>query len=248
MSKQTKGKTSEGSFVISQPRDKYSLINPLRWSKKHYKERENWKCEHRHSGVTHPRCFNKAFGIEERIGCLDIETSNLKADFGIVLSWAIKIFDKDELYYDVLTEADLRNSRFDKRMMETLINTLWKLDRVVTWFGRRFDVPFVRTRALHWKLPFPTYGMLWHTDAWSIARNKLCLHSNRQGNVARVIQGIDIKTKIHPAIWQTVQFGNRKARREALNYVLEHNERDVLQLEENYRILRQFVKEVRGSL
>lgn len=232
-------------------RYKFSQINPLRWSKQEIEKRSMWRCPaHRHQGLSsgHQACYNSYFGIKERIGCLDIEASNLRADFGIVLSWCIKTSEEDTIYYDCLTSKDLQQGTLDRRLMETLINTLWKYDRIVGHYSSRFDVPFIRTRAMKWDLEFPTYGMLWHSDVWRWAKYKLCLSSNRQGNVASAVQHFDVKTKMHPEKWLAVQFGSKAERKEALEYVLDHNEKDVRQLDGNYLKLKPFIKERRTSL
>jgi len=232
-------------------RYKLSQVNPLRWSKAEIDKRSMWRCsQHRHQGLStgHQNCYNKYFGITERIGCIDIEASNLKANFGIILSWSIKTLDKDEIWYDCLTSRDLQCGKFDQRLTETLIRAMWNYDRLVGHYSSRFDLPFVRTRAIQWDLDFPEYGMIWHTDVWRIARDKLCLNSNRQGTVAQALQKKDIKTKIHSEKWLTVQFGNSKERREALDYIVDHNIKDVIQLEGNYTALKPYFKERRTSI
>jgi len=114
----------------------------------------------------------------------------------------------------------------------------------------RFDIPYIRTRALKWGLDdrFPAYGQLYHTDVWRIARTKLKLHSNRQGSVASGIGEIDIKTKIHPHTWLTMQFGTPQERSDAIAEITEHCCLDVEQLATNYRRLAPFVREGRRSI
>jgi len=229
----------------------YSQVNPLRFSKAEYLRRLNWHCpNHRHNGLStgHIACYNAAHNIKERKGFLDIEASNLDANFGIILSWCIKTIGKDEIYYDCLTPKDLRSGITDRRIVETLVDHFWKYDRLVTHYGCKFDIPFIRTRALVHNILFPEYGYIWHTDVWRIARNKLRLNSNRQGSVARAIQGKDIKTSIHPEKWLQVQFGGARERKEALDYVLQHNEYDVKQGEKNYLLLLPFIRETKTSI
>lgn len=225
-------------------------IKPNTMKKDELLDRLNFKCSHGHNGFSHPNCYAKEKGLKERIGCLDIEASNLKANFGIVLSWAIKVIDSDVIIYDNVTEEDLKNNRYDKRIIETLCDELENFDRIVTHYGERFDVPYLRTRAFKWGLEdrFPHYGELYHTDVWKIARNKLCLHSNRQGIVGEAVQHIDIKTRIVPDIWLAMQFGSERVRRNAIAYIVDHCDNDVLQLEGNYLKLRDFAREGRTSI
>jgi len=204
----------------------------------------NFRCEHKHSVFTHPNCFRKSNsrGLE-KVACLDLETSNLHANFGMILSWAIKFID-GKYFKDVVQEGD----EFDYRIVKTCIDVLKKADRVVGHYSTYFDIPFLRTRALYWNIDFPEYGSIYHTDVWKIARRKLRLHSNRQGSVAEAVLHQNIKTRIHPQIWLDIQFGSKAKKEKAINYIVDHNIKDVKQLESNYLKLRKFVREGRNSI
>jgi uncharacterized protein YprB with RNaseH-like and TPR domain len=204
--------------------------------------------EHGHKYLVHFNCFLREHSIEERVGCIDIEASGLKANFGVILSWAIKEVGTDNIYYDVLTDEDIDNGVQDKRLVQTCVDTMRGFDRLVGHYSCKFDIPFIRTRALIHDLDFPKVGSIYHTDTWRMARQVLCLHSNRQDCVAEALQHNNIKTRLHPDAWLKVQFGNKKERKEALAYVLEHNEMDVIQLEGNYLKLKPFCREIRSSI
>ena len=209
----------------------------------------NFRCEHRHTAETHPACYSKAYDCKtERIVAYDLETSNLHADFGIILSWCAKDVLTGELFYDTLSLEDIKTGRLDTRIVSSCIAFLRMYDRWVGQFSTYFDNPFLRTRAVKWGILFPGFGQIWHTDVWAIAKRKLKLHSNRQGSIAETVLGHDVKTRIHPDIWTKVQFGSDKDRVEALAYVLDHNKRDVEQLVENYLALRRFVREGKSSI
>lgn len=228
----------------------YSLINPLRWSWAEQMKRKTWVCSHRHSGLTHPKCYNEAHNIQERVGCLDIETGGLDAGFDLVFCWFIKTSGKNEIWYDCITLDDLKKGYRDKRILENLINTLWNYDRIVTHYGSnyRFDIPFVRTRCIRQGIEFPTYGYLWLSDTYTMAKKLLCLKSNRQGRVAGAILGKDIKTKMTDNHWLAVKYGTIKEKKAALEYIKGHCEADVIQLDENYLKLEPFMRRVRTSI
>jgi uncharacterized protein YprB with RNaseH-like and TPR domain len=213
----------------------------LKWLASH-------NCKHGHKMIAHFNCFLKEHNIEEKVGCLDIEASNLDANFGVMLSWAIKPVSADYTYYDCLTLEDIDKGTSDKRIVESCVERMLEFDRLVGHYSCRFDFPFIRTRALHHKLYFPEYGLIYQTDVWMMAKKKLKLHSNRQDCVAECLLGENIKTRLHPQKWQEVQFGTKAQRREGLRYVLDHNLRDVEQLEANYLALKPFVKETRTSI
>lgn len=228
----------------------YSEINPLRFSWAEQMKRKTWHCQHRHSGLRHTNCYNVAHNIQERVGCFDIETGALDAGFDIVYTWFLKTSGKDEIVYDCISLDDLQKGRKDRRILESLVNTLWEYDRIITHYGSnfRFDIPFVRTRCIRQGIDFPTCGMLWVSDTYSMAKKLLCLKSNRQGRVASAILGKDIKTKMEDNHWLAVKYGTNAEKRKALKYIRDHCEADVHQLDENYLAMKPYMKNVRTSI
>jgi len=198
---------------------------------------------HRHRYTRHFNCFLREFNIQERIGFLDIETSNLKANFGIVLCWCI-LDDKNKLHADWLVKGDLPSGEEDKRIIYSCIREMREFDRIVTHYGTYFDIPFLRTRALIHKLDFPAYGDLYHTDVWKLARKSLCIHSNRQDCVAEALQGKTIKTRIdHPA-WRKAAAGDP----DSIKKVVEHCKHDVPDLKKNFYSLLKYHKLTKSSI
>lgn len=216
-----------------------------------------WRCQHRHNGVRHFNCFLKEFNISEKKGCLDIEAGALNADFDICLSWAIKTVGKDEIFYDHITKKDLDLGTYDKRIIETLVSTMRTYDRLITHYGKNrwFDIPFIRARYLWLKARglyegenFPVHGEIYVSDTYGMSKSLLKIASRRQDAVANTVQGKDIKTKIDKDYWMAIKYGNTKARNKAIDYILDHNHKDVQQLEGNYLTLVPFVKETKSSI
>src|SRR3989337_595646 len=103
------------------------------------------RCIHRHTIHTHPACFarglvkgtwkndkewTKVTGKpwytfpEYKVGYLDIETDSLKADFGTILSWAIKEKGGD-VYLQAITKEELfREKDVDKELVQSLIEVM----------------------------------------------------------------------------------------------------------------------------
>jgi len=52
-------------------------------------KRFNFKCIHSHNGLDHWNCFDQFNNIQKKIAFLDIETSNLKANWGFVFSYCL---------------------------------------------------------------------------------------------------------------------------------------------------------------
>jgi uncharacterized protein YprB with RNaseH-like and TPR domain len=214
----------------------------------------NFRCEHRHNGFEHPVCYARSRAAQgERTGFFDIESSGLKGNFNFMLSWAIKdaaVPGKKGIKNAVLTKEDIMDLSFDKGIVSSCIKEMMQYDKLVTHYGTGFDIPFIRTRALWWKkkdpqfIDFPEFGTIIHSDVYYMAKRALCLHSNRQDCVAEAIQGGNIKTRIHPEIWMRVIGGAK----DALEYIVDHNIKDVLQLEGNFNILRKYMRETRKSI
>lgn len=178
---------------------------------------------------------------EERIGFFDIEASNLDADFGIMLSYCIKDSASDKMYSNVLTLEDIQQSKAgdeDKRLIEKLLVDLGKFDKIVTYYGKRFDVPYIRTRALSTGVEFPVYGTQSHIDLYFIMRHRFKLSSNRLENACRVLLNKTQKTRIENKFWRGGVRGDKKS----LAYILDHNRKDVLDLEKLYYKIINFVR------
>lgn len=216
--------------------------NELRWLINH-------RCQaHGHRYTSHFNCFLKEQRVEERIGYLDIEASNLKANFGIVLSWAIKDGQSDYVYYDHLTNRDVTKfpESEDRRILETCVNTMRQFDRIVTHYGGDFqyDLPYLRTRSMMMGVSFLKHGEVYHADTFSISKKKLSLSSRRQDIIAEALFKSSLKSRIDTAAWRGAIRGNTKCVKE----VLDHNFRDVLELERNFLAMKPFIKLTRKSL
>src|SRR5579859_6965732 len=84
---------------------------------------------HQHRYIEHYECYLKEHPEEgERRAYFDIEASNLDADFGILLSWAIKPSDSKTVIGDVLTPSDIKKGYEDKRIVASAIEALGRFD------------------------------------------------------------------------------------------------------------------------
>ncbi|MGI0022885.1 MAG: hypothetical protein ACRD9Q_08505, partial [Nitrososphaeraceae archaeon] len=116
-------------------------------------------------------------------GYLDIETSGLKANFDITLSYAILVRDtqteKTEIRHGVINRKDVELAikkgdadLIDKRILEKLMEDMSDIDCLIGhWFigKHRHDIPFIRTRcAINNVSGFPKNRMVRYgdTQAW----------------------------------------------------------------------------------
>ena len=79
-----------------------------------------------------------------RIGFFDIEASNLSANYGMLLTACIKPLGENHITKIVKQTS----TKEDKLAVKQTIKALNEYDMIVTWYGVRYDVPFIKTRAL----------------------------------------------------------------------------------------------------
>ena len=212
-------------------------------TKKELLEMYNYKCEHRHNGLSHQKCYERWKREQVKEGYLDIEVTNLAANFGYVLSWFIKTRGKDEFKYGVVDKKDVDKGDFDKTIIQQCIEALNEYDRVYTYYGTRLDIPYLRTRALYHNLSFPLFGMIKHTDLYYHVKSRLKINSNRLETACRTL-GIEGKTHLDGKKWMQASCGNK----DALNYVVDHNKWDVIILEKLHERLEDYYKGTNRSI
>lgn len=180
------------------------------------------RCKHRHSFFEHPECFANLIP-QERVGYLDIETSNLSADYGFIMSYAIKDSQTNKVIGRTLTSKEMLSKDRDKQLVAELNEDIRKYDRIITYYGFKFDVPFIRSRSIKWNLSFPLFKEVVHTDCYMIIKHRMKLGSNR---LERACKFLGIAAKTHPMesdVWSDATIGDKKA----LKYLWEHNVEDV---------------------
>lgn len=194
---------------------------------------ENY-CKHGHTLWEHWNCYEamkqkdgKMADIKERVGYLDIESSHLKATFGLVFCYCIKDGLGKKIFERTVTKKELFGKELDKGVIAQCCEDMRQFSRLVTWYGARFDIPFLRTRAEFHGIEFPKNKEIWHTDGWKICHDKMLLHSNRLNVVQEFFGGGSEKTKINPLIWLRAQQGHAPS----LKYIRDHCIIDVVELQ-----------------
>lgn len=173
-----------------------------------------------------------------RVGYLDIEATNLNANFGYMLSYVIKTKGKNEFKSSVISKKEITEFQFDKKVLEDLLRDLECYDVIYTHYGadRRFDIPFIRTRAYFHNMEnlLPKNMEKFIFDTWLIAKNKLRLHNNRLDSIAEACGITNIKkTPLSSKKWTRAALGDE----DALKYIYTHNKRDSQLLERIHKKL-----------
>jgi uncharacterized protein YprB with RNaseH-like and TPR domain len=136
---------------------------------------------------------------------------------------------KRKILSRTVTKQEIKTC-LDKEVVKQCIKDLSECDRIVTYYGKRFDLPFLRTRALYWGLDFPNYGEIIHDDIYFIIKHRFCLSRSRMENACRTLIGRTEKTHIDASYWIKALQGDK----EAINYIHNHCKRDVRDLERLY--------------
>lgn len=216
------------------------LKEDILWEYNHY-------CKHGHRYTEHPKCFLEEYGNKlatiQRIVCLDIETTNLSADFGYILCYSMKELGGD-IIHRTITPKEIKTYKFDEGIVKQFLKDIKGVDKVITYYGSNFDLPYLRTRALRFGLPFPGWKELLSVDVYYIARSKLRTHRKRLETVADLMNIPSKEHRLNPEIWQRAQAGSVRA----LEYIQQHCDEDVITLEEVYKRLVNFRGESKTSI
>lgn len=229
------------------PRTKlYNMLKPM--TKQEILRLSRTTCEHGHPLLVHPSCLEKVIGYQEKIGFLDIETSNFSASFGVVITWCIKE-NGGKIYEGYLQEQDFNqnNGQYDKRILQECVDAMLLFDRLVVYWGkdRRFDIPFLRTRAVSIGVDFPLYQERIVNDLYDIVKNKFKFGRNSLAAACTQL-GIESKeTPISPMTWMDATVGRKP---ESIQTILQHNREDVISTEALWNKLYGFVNQANTSI
>jgi len=223
-----------------------------RLSKKEIEWLARNRCKtHRHSYLEHYSCYFKDYPErQERLAFFDIETSDLKADVGFMLTYCLKVAGKDEILSGVVDAREIEAATLTKSGAEDLsvvtqcVQDIGRFDKLVTFYGKRFDLSFLRTRAMTLGIPFPDYGAIAHIDLYDTVKRKFRLRSNRLEHACQILLGDSRKTRFDPLFWRCAARGDQKS----LDMILEHNKFDVLDLERLYNKVIQFSRKSDTSI
>ena len=212
----------------------------IEWLNEHY-------CKHGHTYLHDYSCLLSESPADspfhEKVGYLDIESTGLKGNWDFMLAYCLKA-QGGEILGRHLTQQEITHYKFDKDLTKELISNVNKFDRVITYYGTKFDIPFIKTRAEKWGLNFPSYRDLWATDVYYIAKANLLLHSTRLMHVCDLL-GIPSKGhKLDPDIWQKAQSGHVPS----LEWIFQHCSEDVISLEMAHERLKKYTLPAKRSI
>lgn len=130
--------------------------------------------------------------------------------------------DEDKVY-----TLDWGRRKDDKKLIREFVKIMNKANEIVGHNGDRFDIPWVRTRALYHGVDnVPRWRTL---DTLKSARANLKLPSNRLTDIGQYF-GLGEKIKVDGDLWQNIVFGDASRMDEMIAYC----EQDVILLQQIY--------------
>lgn len=181
--------------------------------------------------------------FKTRIMIWDLETTDLKANKGHLLTAAAKWLDEPHIYtwrIDWHPEYGSTPLSFmnDKWIVKEIIEMITESAMLVHQYGDQFDLPFLNTRALYWGLdPAPQIRTV---DTWKVMRSNLALTANRLKTGAAFLNGEKEQKQdsLDISDWMLAEHGDKGI----LKRMLDYNIQDVVATEALYKKLRPLIK------
>ena len=171
--------------------------------------------------------------IAEKAGALaflDIEASNLKADFGTVVVASIKPFGKRPRSWSCRPGDD-------KGLVAEVRNALSDYPVWCTFYGKLFDIPFINSRLLvHGLEPLPKHH---HIDCYWVVKARTALSRRNQAHLLSWLGTPESKMSVSPNVWAEMPVNA-----EHLDTLVKRCESDVRGLEALYRKTKHLISEI----
>lgn len=159
-----------------------------------------------------------------KVAVFDIETSNLNADFGIVLCGVVYDITGDRMNIVRWDEtSDYKNGVYasDREVVVKLRDLIENFDIIVGYNSLRFDIPFLRARLLSYNERL--IESVRHIDLYHYVKFKLKLHDHKLDTLAKFSKTQYQKTEVDGIRWvEALVYAGTKRGRQAMNYIVEH--------------------------
>jgi uncharacterized protein YprB with RNaseH-like and TPR domain len=157
----------------------------------------------------------------------DLECSNLSANFGMLLAGGFKTFgEKTVKLYRIDRMPQYKKEPWNDIELARLIREeLEEADILVSYNGRRFDIPFLNARLIKYDMK-PIIGKK-HIDLFFTSKFQLKLSNWSLDALAKHL-GLPIeKTQMQGDQWIKAMTGDKVS----LDYIVDHCRKDVIVLE-----------------
>jgi DNA polymerase III epsilon subunit-like protein len=171
----------------------------------------------------------------------DLETTELKADFSVILSACIKPFGKDVIVFradEYNPEWTTGDRKDDSAITAAILEELAQHAVIMVHYGS-FDIRYINAKAVRYSLP--TLPNIFVLDTYSLAKSNLQVSRRRLDALASYFFG-ETKHLVEGELWMKAGMNGDI---EALDEIVAHNVQDVILLEMLARVLFPFVKSLR---
>lgn len=160
--------------------------------------------------------------------CVDIETFNLNADFGIVLCGVVKAEGQEPIVFrgDKYVKNWTKRRSDDSNLVVAIAKEMCNHPIWIAHNGRKFDLPYLNTRLIRrGRNPLPLPKVM--IDPVELARNKLRMSFNGLKQIASLL-GCNSKTEVEPEVWMRAALDGCT---KSLDTIVTHCVEDVITLE-----------------
>lgn len=182
-----------------------------------------------------------------KIAIVDIETSSLNADFGVVLCCGIKQYEKRGVK---MFRADAyptwnHHRSDDKRIVKDIIEELDSYDIIIAHNGQYFDKAFLNAKCVKYGI-FPRLRFKKFIDPVLVARRHMKVGRR---SLAALSGFLDVDLEKSPLKVQYWVRASHDGDRTAMQYICMHCEMDVKVLESVYTKVKNLIDKIdsRGS-
>jgi uncharacterized protein YprB with RNaseH-like and TPR domain len=113
------------------------------------------------------------------VSFLDIEATSLDGESGSIIAYGI--MEDDQIRVKLLKE----DFKLESALIKDCLKNLERKEKIITWYGRRYDIPMIITRALKYGIPPNILLNILHVDLYEIAKGYMLLPRNHLEDVAR---------------------------------------------------------------
>ena len=161
----------------------------------------------------------------------DLECSNLKANFGVIICAGIKPVGEEPI---VLYKG--RKGSNDRELVKDTVALLEDFDVLIGYYSLGFDLKFLNTRLMKYKMA--PLEPKFHIDLYRVIKKWAALHSRRLEAVCRHL-GIVGKTALDPDVWMKAALDMDK---KSIANIVDHCYQDTILTEKlyNYDNMTQF--------
>lgn len=137
--------------------------------------------------------------MAERVGAVcmfDIETTGREADYHSVLSLSIKPHGCKPYSFLATKPGD------DRELLKAAVDDLEQYPVWVTYYGKGFDVPFIRTRLV--KHGYPDLKKQLHLDMYWLGKSNLLTGRRSQAHLLEWLDTPEKKMTVSADLWNKV--------------------------------------------